>query len=66
MPKTLEDLAQMIATRDEISYDEALSAIHDTAVEMERAFYNGSLDIAEEILAQELGLEPDYLDLFIF
>lgn len=66
MPKTLEDLAQMIATRDNISYNEALTSVRDTAAEMEQAFYNGSLDIAEEILAQELGLEPDYLDLFIF
>ena len=66
MPRTLEELAQMIALRDKISYNEALSAIHDAAADMERAFYSGSLDLAEQILAQELGLEPDYLDLFIF
>ena len=66
MPKTLEELAQMIAIRDSISYEEALIAVRDAAADMEHAFYNGSLDEAEDILRCDLGLEPDYLDLFIF
>ena len=66
MPRTLEELAQMIAKRDNISYNEAMSAERDCAAEMETAFFNGSLDEAEDILKDYLGLEPDYLDLFIF
>ena len=66
MPKTLEELAQMIAERDSISYNEAMDAIRVCALDMETAFYNGSLDLAETILAEDLGLELDYLDLFIF
>ena len=66
MPKTLEELARMIAKRDGISYNEALIAVHDTAAEMEDAFMNGNLDEVEDILRVDLGLEPDYLDLFIF
>lgn len=66
MPHTLEELAKMIAKRDEISYEEALIIVRDTAVDIEHAFYNGSLDEAEDILRMDLGLEPDYLDLFIF
>ena len=66
MPKTLEELAQMIATRDDISYNEAMSAVRDCAAEMELAFMDGSLDEVEDILASSLSLEPDYLDLFIF
>ena len=66
MPKTLEELAQMIAKRDNISYNEAMSAVRDCAAEMELAFMDGSLDEAEEILKDTLQLEPDYLDLFIF
>lgn len=66
MPHTLEELADMIAHRDSITYDEAFSAVRDTARMMERAFYDGSIDEAEDILRTELGLEPDYLDLFIF
>ena len=66
MPRTLEELARMIARRDNISYEEALAVIRDTAADMEYAFYNGNLDLAEDILREDLGLEPDYMDLFIF
>ena len=65
MPKTLEELAQMIAKRDSITYNEALAAVRDTAAEMELAFMNGSLDEAEDALRYNLNLEPDYLDIFI-
>ena len=66
MPRTLEELAKMLAKRDGISYNEELAAIHDCALEMEEAFMNGDLDMAEDILRTSLFLEPDYLDLFIF
>ena len=66
MPKTIEELAQMIAKRDDISYNEAMSAVRDCAAEMELAFMDGSLDAIEDILRESLQLEPDYLDLFIF
>ena len=66
MPKTLEELAAMIAERDNITYKEALRTVHDCAYEMEHAFMSGSLNEAEDILASNLGLELDYLDLFIF
>lgn len=65
MPKTLDELAAMIAKRDGISFVEAMTVVRDTAADMEYAFYNGSLDEAENILRDMLGLEPDYLDLFI-
>ena len=66
MPKTLEELATMISKRDNISYTEAMAAIRDCAADMEHAFYNGNLDLAEQILREDLGLELDYMDLFIF
>jgi hypothetical protein len=65
MPATMEELAQMIAKRDNISYNEALAAVRDTAAEMELAFMNGSLDEVEDILKYNLSLEPDYMDVFI-
>ncbi len=65
MPKTLDELAEMIAKRDNISLEEAMAAIRDTTCELESAFIDGSLDAAEDILASSLSLEPDYLDLFI-
>lgn len=66
MPRTLEELAQMIAKRDSIDYYEALKAVRDCAADMEHAFYSGSINEAEDILREDLGLELDYLDLFIF
>jgi hypothetical protein len=66
MPRTIEELAQMLAKRDNLTYEEELAAIHFAAAEMETAFYNGDLVLAEDILRTELGLEPDYLDIFIY
>lgn len=66
MPKTLEELAAMISERDKISFVDAIATVRDTAAELEYAFMNGDLNEAEEILRCNLGLEPDYLDLFIF
>lgn len=66
MPKTLEELAVMLAERDGLTFEEEMRVIRDAAADMEHAFYDGSLDEAEDILAHDLGLEPDYLDLFIF
>lgn len=66
MPKTLEELATMLAKRDGLSYKEEMAAIRDAAAEMEFAFMEGNLDEAEDILRMDLGLEPEYLDLFIF
>ena len=65
MPHTLEELAELIAERDNISYVEAITIVRDVAADMEYAFYNGNLYEAEDIFREELGLEPDYLDLFI-
>lgn len=66
MPRTIEELAQVLAARDGISYEEELAAIHFAAAEMEAAFFNGDLNLAESILRSDLGLEPSYLDLFIY
>ena len=65
MPNTLEELAEMMAKRDGLSIEEEREAIRVAAIDMETAFYNGNLDLAEEILRSDLGLEPDYLMLFI-
>ena len=55
----------MMARRDNLSIEEEMEAIKIAALDMETAFYNGNLDLAEDILRDELGLEPDYLILFI-
>lgn len=65
MPNTLEELASMIAKRDGISYSEAMAAVNDAENDIQHAFYEGKLDLAEDVLHYDLGLEPDYLMLFI-
>lgn len=64
--RDLNSLAKMIAKRDGISYNEARSAVADVAAGMQKAFFSGDLNMAEDILRMDLGLEPDYLDYFIF
>lgn len=62
---TFEELARMLAKRDGMSFEDELIAINFAADEIETAFYNGDLALAEDILKTSLSLEPDYLDIFI-
>lgn len=66
MPNTFEELAELISKRDNITFEEALRSIRDCAAEMEHAFYTGNINEAEDLLRMELGLEPEFLDIFIF
>lgn len=66
MPKNMEELAEMLARRDGISYEEELAAIHEVAAEIETVVLDGNPELAEILLADYLGLEPDYLDIFLF
>ena len=65
MPTNLDELARMIAHRDIISLNEAYAAIERTADLLNEAIAAGSITMAEEILLEELGIELDYLDLFL-
>lgn len=65
MPRNFDELARMIARRDGISINEAYEAIEETEDMLQEAFAAGSVTMAEDILASELGIELDYLDLFL-
>ena len=66
MPKTLKELAKMIAKRDNISLNEAQIIVGETAEEINSAITRGdSYDEVMDIIQYNLQLEPDYLDLFI-
>ena len=65
MPRNFDELARMIARRDGISINEAYEAIEETQEMLQEAFAAGSITMAEDILADELGIELDYLDLFL-
>lgn len=62
---TWNELAEMIAKRDSISFEEAMRAIKDTATMIEDAFMDGNLNACDDILREQLGLEPDYMLSFI-
>ena len=66
MPHNIDELVTMIAKRDNISENDARILVEDTARELEWAFQSGTLEDIEDIMREELGLEPDYLDLFIY
>lgn len=60
------DLVKLIMRRDGVSENEARIMIDETAREINDAIAHGaSYDTVADILADYLGLEPDYLDLFI-
>lgn len=65
IPNNIQELAEMMAKRDNLTIEEELNTIRMAALDMETAFYNGDLGLAEDILKDDLGLEPDYLMLFI-
>ena len=64
MPRNFDELARMIARRDGISINEAYEAIEETQGMLQEAFAAGSITMAEDILASQLQIEPDYLDIF--
>ena len=66
MPSNKVELAQLIAHRDGISFNEAIEIVDDCANELESAFSAGSIIEAENIIQDWLGLEPDYLDIFLY
>ena len=66
MPNTLKELAKLISKRDNISLNEAHIIVEDTAMEINIAIARGdSYDEVMDIIQYNLGLEPDYIDLFI-
>ena len=56
------ELARMIAGRDAISFEEAMEVIENCQKEIDMAT---NIDEAEEAIEYWLGLEPDYLDIFL-
>ena len=65
MPTNLTELAWMIAKRDNISFNEAYAAVDECQDMINDAMVYGTLDEIEDILRTELGIEPDYFDLFL-
>lgn len=59
---TVQEIAEILMRRDNISYNEAMDMVEKCQDELEILVQGGgSLDDAEECVAYWLGLEPDYL-----
>lgn len=66
MVNSIEELACLIAKRDNVSVNEALGAIHDCQNELQEMLAETvSYDAATEIVNDYLGIEPDYLLLLL-
>lgn len=60
----MNKIIQILMERDGLSYEEAKEMYEETREEMLQSIEDGNLD-ADEILADNLGLEPDYIFDFI-
>ena len=66
MINSYNDLVKMIARRDNISINEAYDAIEECRTTIMRLIDEGSgYDEVADILANDLGIEPDYLELIL-
>lgn len=67
----IEKVARIIAERDGLDYDEALSIVEDVVADINDIIdiideEDDSLEAVETFFMEELGLEPDYLFDIIF
>ena len=61
---TIDDIIRLIKYRDKLSLIEARTIVDDCIFEIKQAIQrNASLDEIEEIWADYVSLEPDYLDI---
>ena len=57
-----KEIVEILMNRDEISKEEALERVNTCKSRLSNeAVPTGDYSIAEEIIAEELGLEPDYM-----
>lgn len=61
----MEEIIRILMRRDGVSREEAEQAYIDCKCEIEEALYGTSCVDPEDVLASELGLEPDYIFYFI-
>lgn len=62
----MKEIVKILMRRDNISENEAWNFIIDCQEEMNDAIMRGNYQECEDILASYLGLEPDYLDYFLY
>lgn len=65
MIRTKRELADLIAIRDRVTRKEALYRVHCTQQIIDDCITNCTYEDLEEILADNLGLEMDYIHIFL-
>ena len=61
----MKEIVNILMKRDGLSKSEAISIVQHTKLMIDEAIESGDYDAVEEILADELGLELDYIYNFI-
>lgn len=61
----MKEIIDILMRRDGISENEANAILADCIDELRGAVYRGNYTEAEDIVADYLGLEPDYLDIIL-
>lgn len=59
------DIVQILMARDGLDEMDAQEAVEDFKEQLEKYLETQSLVAIEQLLEEELGLEPDYLDAFL-
>ena len=63
---SINDVVDLISRRDNISREEAFYAVDECVENIQWLVEHGAgYDEVASCLAQELGLEPDFLDIFL-
>jgi len=66
-----EELALLLVKRDQIEFEDALELIQDVQEQINELFEveddapYGLFEVIQDLIADELGLEPDYIELFL-
>lgn len=64
-PTSYHELALLLMNRDNITYEDARSIIRDTEDAIREALDMGDFYAIDDIILDDLGLEPDYVTVFI-
>lgn len=64
------DIANLIANRDDITFDEAMESVEECQQEIDSLLESGAEayelhSMAQDAIQNTLGLEPDYMEIFI-
>lgn len=62
----MKEIIEILMSRDNLTKEEAQELIEECGEEIMGAIMRGNYQECEDILASYLGLEPDYLDAFLF